>query len=86
MNIVIIVSVCLRVIKMKKNRTQFEFHFRGVYAGFSLKKVFLTGDGDLVLQKDKEYLIKVKVNSVEEGVLKGEILRIKSLEEYWDRS
>ena len=86
MNIVIIVSVCLRVIKMKKNDTQFEFHFRGVYAGFALKKVILTGAVGLEIQKNKEYLIKVQVTSINEGVLSGEILRIKPLDEYWDRS
>lgn len=86
MNIVIIVSVCSRVIKLRKNGSQFEFHFRGVYAGISLKRVILTGAVELAVQKNKEYLIKVKITSVNEGVLVGEILRIRPLDEYWDKS
>jgi hypothetical protein len=86
MNIVIIVSVCLRVFKLKKNETFYEFHFRGVYAGSSIKRIILAGAQDIHLEKDKEYLIKVNVIAVKEGILRGEILKIKSLDEYWDKS
>ena len=72
--------------QLKKNETFYEFHFRGVYAGNSLKRVILFGPKDVLVEKDKEYLIKVNVIAATEGVLRGEILKIKLLDEYWDKS
>ena len=86
MKTVIIVSKCLRVIKLNRSEIWYQFHFKGVFAGESLGKVLLKCHKEPHPQKNEEYLIYVRLLSVERGVLKGEILRIKNLEDCWDRS
>jgi hypothetical protein len=85
MKTVIIVSKCLRVTKFNAIESLLEFHFRGVYAGQEIKKVMLRGKMGAI-HKNEEYLLYVRLFAIENGVLKGEILKHKRLEECWDQS
>jgi hypothetical protein len=86
MKTVIIVSRCLRIIKMNPAEFWFEFHFNGVCAGEKLKKVILKGRPDFHIAKGEEYLLYVQMLSLEQGVLKAIIVKLKKLDECWDRS
>lgn len=86
MKTVIIVSKCLRVTKFNSHESWYEFHFKGVCAGESLKKVLLRGRRDYGLKKGEEYLMYIQMLSMESGVLKGIILKSRPLDECWDRS
>ncbi len=86
MKTVIIVSKCSRVIKLNSYEDWFEFHFKGVCAGESLRKVRLKGRKDFNIHKGEEYLMYVGLVSCTEGVLKGEILKVKPLADCWDKS
>ena len=86
MKTVIIVSKCSRVIKHNSYEDWFEFHFKGVCAGESLRKVRLKGRKDFNIRLGEEYLMYVGLISCTEGVLKGEILKVKPLGDCWDKS
>lgn len=86
MKTVIIVSKCLRVTKYGPSESWYEFHFKGVCAGEALRKVLLRGRHDFEIKRGEEYLIYVQMISFEFGTLKGIIIKIKKLEECWDRS
>ena len=86
MKTVIIVSKCSRIIKLNSTEDWFEFHFKGVCAGESLRKVRLKGKKDFNIRLGEEYLIYVSLISCTEGVLKGDVLKVKPLAECWDRS
>jgi hypothetical protein len=86
MKTVIIVSKCIRVIKLKNSEIWFEFHFKGVCSGSVLRKVLLISSVGAVIEKNEEYLIYVRTISCIEGVLRGEIIKSKALSECWDRS
>lgn len=86
MNTVIIVSKCLRVTKFTFDKKKFEFHFRGVLVGNKIRKVELIGGSDLNIRKDEEYIIYVKIVTLENGIMKGLILKTRDLEECKDRS
>lgn len=86
MKTVIIVSKCLRVTKLGPDESWYDFHFKGVCAGVSLKRVVLKGKHDLNLKKGEEYLLYVRMLSCEDGVLKGMVLKSRRLEECWDKS
>ncbi len=86
MKTLIIVSKCLRVTHFKSFEGQYEFHFKGVYAGESLKRVVLQGDTKCTIVKNGEYLLFVQLLKVEEGILSGKILKYKLLSECFDKS
>lgn len=86
MKTVIIVSKCLRVTKFNSEASWYEFHFKGAYAGERVKKVMLQGSNQPSLKAGEEYLIYVRLLSCVEGVLRGEILKFRPLDECWDRS
>ncbi len=86
MKTVIIVSKCLRVTKFNLSQGTYEFHFKGVYAGEVVRKVILQGELNLDLSKGEEYLMYVRLTSFQTGILQGDILKLKRLEECWDRS
>jgi hypothetical protein len=81
MKTVIIVSKCLRISKVKCH-----FHFRGSYAGHLISGLQLQNENKFVIHQGGEYLMWVAVEGVSGGVLRGRILRARSLEECWDRS
>lgn len=86
MKTVIIVSKCLRVTKFNPVESLYEFHFKGVCGGESLRKVILRGRHDFRIKKNEEYLIYLQMHSVEHGILKGIILKCRPLEDCWDQS
>lgn len=86
MKTVIIVSKCMKEVKLTASESWFHFHFRGVCAGEALRKVVLRGRRDFGLKKGEEYLLYVQLINFDEGTLVGTILRAKRLEECWDRS
>ena len=86
MKTVIIVSKCLRVTKFSSHESDYEFHFKGVCAGEVLRKIILRGSHDCGVKKGEEYLIYLKMISFEGGTLKGVILKVKLIDECWDRS
>jgi hypothetical protein len=86
MKTVIIVSKCLRVIKINQSENWYEFHFKGVCAGEYLKKLMLKSRADFKLKKNEEYLLYVETISFDEGTLLGKVIKAKLLSECWDRS
>ncbi len=86
MKTVIIVSKCLSVTKFNSHENWYEFHFKGVCAGEALRRVLLKGRIDFQIKKAEEYLMYVQMLSCERGILKGTILKVKNLEDCWDKS
>lgn len=86
MKTVIIVSKCIRVTKFDFNHGCYEFHFKGVCSGEILRKVILKGKYDFQIKKNEEYLLYVQLESFERGVLKGSIIKVRLLDECFDRS
>ena len=86
MKTVIIVSKCSRVIKLNQIEDYYEFHFKGVCAGESLRKVRVKGRKDFNIRLGEEYLMYVGHLLFTEGVLKGTMLKIKPLSDCWDQS
>jgi hypothetical protein len=86
MKTVIIVSKCLRVIKLNHYENTYVFHFRGVCAGESLRKVILSGRKDFEIKKNEDYLMYVQMQKFDQGTLLGRILKCKPLDDCWDRS
>jgi len=81
----IIVSKCLRVTKINNEKGWYEFHFKGVFAGNIVKKVLLFSPV-LSINVDVEYLIYAEPIAFHENTLRGKVVKIKPLEECWDRS
>ena len=83
---IIIVSKCIRISPYSSEENNYYFHFKGVFAGDLLKAVILRGRKEFSIRRGEEYLIYVQMIKLEGGTLWGKILRIKPLEECWDRS
>lgn len=83
---IIIVSKCTRVIKLNEESLECQFQFRGVCGGESLRKVSLRTTMEHGIRRGEEYLMYVRFHSCEDGILRGEVLKAKLLEECWDRS
>jgi len=86
MKTVIIVSKCLRVTKFNSSESTYEFHFKGVCAGEMLKKVLLRARHDFAIKKGEEYLMYVQMHSFQDGVLKGQVIKLRKLDDCWDKS
>lgn len=71
---------------MNSQEYNYEFHFKGVYAGETVKRVFLSGDQYCSLKKNEEYLLYIELYSVLNGSLKGKIVKFLKLSEAYDRS
>lgn len=83
---VIIVSKCLGVTQINLQESWYEFHFKGVYAGKSLKKIRLLGKQEMRLTCGEEYLLYIQINSLQDGILNGLILKTATLVDLRDRS
>ena len=83
---IIIVSKCIRITPYSSDENYYYFHFKGVFAGDLLKEVILRGRKEFSITKGEEYLIYVQMTALEKGILWGKILRIKPLDECWDRT
>lgn len=86
MKSIIIVSKCIRVEKKPLSEESYHFHFKGVFSGEVLKKVILTKAINSSIKKGEEYLMYVQLQSCQDGVLKGRILKLKPLDECWDKA
>lgn len=86
MKTVIIVSKCQRVTKINSFENWYHFHFKGVCAGEILKKICLRGAKELGIKKGEEYLIYLRLLKFEEETLMGEIIKIRPINDCWDRS
>lgn len=86
MKTIIIVSRCLRVKKHGPEHELCEFHFKGVCAGEALKSLQLKSRKDFQVKKNEDYLMYVQVEKLLQGRLEGTILKIKMLDECWDKS
>ncbi len=86
MKTVIIVSKCTKVRVKNDTESWYEFHFKGVFSGESLRRLVLIGKHDFGLKKEVEYLMYVQMIELDRGILKGKILKVKPLDECWDRS
>lgn len=82
----IIVSKCVRVSPFSSEENAYYFHFKGVFAGDLLKEVILRGRKDFAIRRGEEYLIYVQLLKLEGSTLRGKILKIRPLDECWDRS
>lgn len=82
----IIVSKCLRVTKINTETGWYEFHFKGVFAGEIIKSVILCSSPLVLMEKGTEYLIYAEPIAVVENVLKGKVIKVKRLEDCWDKS
>lgn len=83
---IIIVSKCIRVSSFSSEENTYYFHFKGVFAGDLLKEVILQGRKEFTIKKGEEYLIYVQMTAIENAKLRGKILRIRPLDECWDKS
>ncbi|MFL5783915.1 MAG: hypothetical protein ACJ76H_04835 [Bacteriovoracaceae bacterium] len=83
---IIIVSKCVRISPYSSEENNYYFHFKGVFAGDLLKEVVLRGRKEFHIERGEEYLIYVQMIALEKGTLWGKILRIKPLDECWDKS
>lgn len=81
MRTVIIVSKCLGIIKSKRSKNQFYFHFKGVYAGSYVSKIILRFPEDKVPIKSEEYVIVAQFLNYKDEVLEGEVIKFKLLSE-----
>lgn len=76
MKTVIIISRCL---KSKKNAMAYYFHFKGVYLGLQVNSLELSSDRSL--KKGHDYVMRVRIHSYGDGLLKGEILYCQDLDD-----
>ena len=85
MKSIIIVSKCLRVIKLNSD-TFYEFHFKGVCQGRLIKKIRLKGLQNQEIVPGGEYIIQLRDQRYMDHLLEGEIVKFRLLEECLDRS
>jgi len=83
---IIIVSKCQRAINLNMEEQTYDFHFKGVFLGKNLKLINLKCSVDHQLIKGEEYILYVKVERVDSGILYGRILKHKCLKNCWDKS
>lgn len=76
MRTVIVVSRCLDERVGKVN-----FHFKGFYAGAEVSALRLTVGPEIRLLRNQEYILYVRVSRIEVGILEGEVLRCRLLDE-----
>lgn len=76
MRTVIIVSRCLNEHSERPN-----FHFKGFFAGQFIKSLKLNGDPSMKWKKGEDYVLYVNVECVRSGILWGQVIRSRALEE-----
>lgn len=79
MRTVIVVSRCLDERLERPN-----FHFKGYLAGEYIKTLQLKGKAPMRWQKGEDYVLYVKIESVRSGILCGEVIRSRALDELTD--
>lgn len=66
-----VLSLCV-----KKNKSEATFHFKGVYKGYFIKEIKVTGGH---FEKNKEYLLHVKIREINNEILITKLIRKKPL-------
>jgi len=69
---ILILSICIK----KKRDCVYEFHFKGAFNGFKVKKIMING-GEFIEQS--EYLIKAFVLKVEDNILYANYIKSKEI-------
>ena len=82
----IIVSKCLRVTKIDQVDSLAEFHFKGVFAGRDVRRVFLFFNNETKISLGMEYLIFAELVAYEEKKLRGRVVKVKNLDSCADKS
>ncbi len=83
MKTVIVVSKCQRVRVVGSNWNG-DFAFKGFYSGEEVRSLHLLGSGR-EMQRGEECILYVKIMSMHRGVLTGEVLRWRRLEDLLNR-
>jgi len=65
--------------KRQKDYFQYYFHFRGVYEGHVVQGIVVEGDSQDNLIKGEDYLLYLQFIKIEEGFIRAQFLKIKSL-------
>lgn len=81
MQTVVVVSKCLRLFDGGKRG---DFHFKGFYSGEEIRRLHLWA-GDVLWEKNREYVVYVKVMAMNEGTLTGQALKSRPLDEWISR-
>lgn len=59
-----------------------EFSFKGFYVGEEIIRLVLqSASGPIVWKKGEDYVLYIRVLSIETGILKGQVIRSRSLDE-----
>lgn len=82
---IIIVSKCQHIVPYSETENTYFFHFKGVFAGDMLTEIILRGRMEFNIEQDLEYLLYVKMDTITNGTMVGSILRLKPLDECWDK-
>ena len=85
MRTVIIISKCIGENK-REQKYPLKFHFKGVYFGHFISSIQLKAVSTELPVINVDYLLYVKVEQIQDEILKGEIIKLKRLEDCWDRS
>lgn len=73
---VYIVSICLKKKADDQGESIHEFHFKGFYQGFRVKKLLISG-GDF--EPYEEYLLQARIIGFEGGTLRCKCLKWKAI-------
>jgi hypothetical protein len=81
---ILIISRCLAVRKSPKTKNYYyRFHFKGYYHGEKIREIHLMPNvseaSKQQLTKGEDYLLWVKRQKVEEGVLEAELIAAKKI-------
>jgi hypothetical protein len=66
---------------VKHNEYYFRFHFKGYYLGYKVQEVVIKSLNDSEFEIGEEYLLWVKRQSIESGILKVEPIKYKKIGE-----
>ena len=67
---------------LKSHSGRGEFYFKGFYAGEELKKLDLKSDtGIAEWIRGEDYILYIRVHSIQQGILRGNVLRSRLLDE-----
>lgn len=76
---IIIISRCQRIKRHNALEQLGEFHFKGVYSGEMIKRIFLIIPLNQTIEINEEYVLHVQLFYIREDYLMGKIIRAKNL-------
>jgi len=73
----------IAITRCLKSRTdRGEFSFKGFYAGEEIKKLHLERDvGIAEWKRGEDYILYIRVYSIQQGIMRGSVLRSRLLDE-----